>query len=61
MIERHFEETASVRAGTILENWESHYPLFVKVMPIDYKKVLERMRLEERIDRDTVSATEEVF
>jgi glutamate synthase domain-containing protein 3 len=61
MIERHFEETASVRAGTILENWESHFPLFVKVMPIDYKKVLERMRLEERIDRDTVSATEEVY
>jgi glutamate synthase (NADPH/NADH) large chain/glutamate synthase (ferredoxin) len=61
LIERHFEETSSVRAGMILENWESHFPLFVKVMPIDYKKVLERMRLEERIDRDTVSATEEVF
>jgi glutamate synthase domain-containing protein 3 len=61
MIERHLALTGSVRAKMILENWESHYPLFVKVMPIDYKKVLERMRLDESVDRDTVSATEEVF
>ena len=61
MIESHVEHTGSVRGKTILGNWESHYPLFVKVMPIDYKKVLERMRLEEQVDRETVSATEEVF
>ena len=58
MIEEHVRHTGSVRGKMILENWESHYPLFVKVMPIDYKKVLERMRLEEQVDRETVSATE---
>jgi len=61
LIENHHRHTGSVRAKMILDNWESHYPLFVKVMPIDYRKVLERMRLEEAVDRETVSATEEVF
>ncbi len=61
MIENHHRHTGSARAQMILENWESHYPLFVKVMPIDYKRVLERMRLAEGVDRETVSATEEVF
>jgi glutamate synthase domain-containing protein 3 len=61
LIENHFAHTGSSRAKMILDNWESHYPLFVKVMPIDYKKVLERMRMEEAVDRETVSATEEVF
>jgi glutamate synthase domain-containing protein 3 len=45
----------------ILSNWESRLPLFVKVMPIEYRKVLERMRLSEYTDNDSVSATEEVF
>ena len=45
----------------LLENWEAHVPLFVKVMPIDYKLVLERMRLKEDTDTETVPATEEVF
>jgi glutamate synthase domain-containing protein 3 len=61
LVESHHRHTGSVRAKMILDNWESHCPLFVKVMPIDYKKVLERMRLEEAVDRETVSATEEVF
>jgi hypothetical protein len=30
-------------------------------MPIDYRKSLERMRMAEDTDRETVSATEEVF
>jgi glutamate synthase domain-containing protein 3 len=46
----------------ILEDWETHLPLFVKVMPLDYRRSLERMRLEERqVDRESVAATEEVF
>jgi glutamate synthase domain-containing protein 3 len=45
----------------LLENWEAHLPLFVKVMPIDYRKSLERMRMGETADQETVAATEEVF
>jgi len=61
MIENHFRFTGSSRAGTILENWESRLPLFVKVMPMDYRRVLERMHLEEFRDDETVSASEEVY
>ena len=45
----------------ILEGWETRLPLFVKVMPVDYRKVLERMQQEEYHEDETVSATEEVY
>jgi glutamate synthase (NADPH/NADH) large chain len=61
MIENHFRFTGSERARMILENWESRLPLFVKVMPMEYRRVLERMRLEEFRDDETVSASEEVY
>jgi glutamate synthase (NADPH/NADH) large chain len=61
MIENHFRFTRSEQARTILENWESRLPLFVKVMPMEYRRVLERMHLEEFRDDETVSASEEVY
>ncbi|MBN2103713.1 glutamate synthase large subunit [bacterium] len=61
MITKHYEYTNSQRAKEILDHWEAHLPLFVKVMPIDYKSALERMRLKEDTSKDTVSATEEVY
>ena len=61
LLEDHLNYTGSARAKMILDNWEAHLPLFVKVMPIDYKQVLERMRLREDTEHETVSATEEVF
>ena len=61
LIERHYGFTGSSRAKAILENWEMSYPLFVKVMPIEYRHALERMRLGEDVEAETVSATEEVF
>ena len=61
LIQNHYGYTKSARAKFILDNWEAQLPLFVKVMPIDYKKVLERMRVHEETERDAVAATEEVF
>ena len=61
MIESHFRYTGSQRAAQILENWESRLPLFVKIMPIEYRKSLERMRMEEEMNPESVSATEEVY
>ena len=61
MLENHFHYTQSSRAKFILDNWEAQLPLFVKVMPIDYRKVLERMRLQEEADKETVAVTEEVY
>ena len=61
LVEAHLRHTRSTRAKYVLENWEASLPLFVKVMPIDYRKSLERMRMAEDTDRETVSATEEVY
>jgi glutamate synthase domain-containing protein 3 len=61
MIQKHHEYTGSLRARFILENWEASVPLFVKVMPMDYRRVLEQMRAREHADDETVSATEEVY
>ncbi len=61
LLEDHYRYTSSPRARMLLENWQAHLPLFVKVMPIDYRKSLERMRLDETPDQETVAVTEEVF
>ena len=41
MIQRHAEYTNSERALNILKLWDEVVPQFVKVMPKDYKRVLE--------------------
>jgi len=61
LIERHRMFTDSVRAKYILDNWPGMIGRFVKVMPIDYRKALERMKAEERRNTETTPATEEVF
>ncbi|MFH0921923.1 MAG: glutamate synthase large subunit [Fibrobacterota bacterium] len=61
LLEEHWKETGSRRARAILDNWETHLPLFVRVVPVDYRKSLERMAQARHRDDDTVSATEEVF
>ncbi len=61
LLQEHRRLTNSQRVTMLLDNWDAHFPLFVKVMPIDYRQSLERMRLEEETNKDTVAATEEVF
>lgn len=61
MLENHYFYTKSNQAKDILENWESKLPMFVKVIPIEYRKVLERMKHSEIIDIETVAVTEEVY
>jgi glutamate synthase domain-containing protein 3 len=61
LVEKHWRYTASPRARMLLANWEAHLPLFVKVIPIEYREVLRRMRLAEDRDTETVAATEEVY
>jgi glutamate synthase (ferredoxin) len=41
LIERHAELTQSARAQAILEAWKDYRSMFVKVMPLEYRKVLE--------------------
>ncbi len=61
LVENHFRHTGSKRAEMMLENWEASLAMFVKVMPVEYKKALDRIRMEEELQEDTLSATEEVF
>lgn len=44
LIEKHRRYTGSERAGLILDNWAVYAPKFVKVMPVDYRKALEKMQ-----------------
>jgi glutamate synthase (NADPH/NADH) large chain/glutamate synthase (ferredoxin) len=44
MLEAHVKHTGSRKAKEVLENWETKLPQFIKVMPIDYKRVLQERR-----------------
>lgn len=61
LIEQHVALTGSVRGQKILDTWSASLPLFIKVMPIEYRRVLERMKMNEDKDEETLSSTEEVF
>ena len=61
LLEKHYLYTGSVRAKGILDDFENHFPLFVKVVPIEYRKVLDRMKRSEGRNAEAISATEEVY
>jgi len=44
LIQRHLVLTGSPRAGWVLENWADVLPVFVKVFPHDYRRVLAQSR-----------------
>ena len=56
LVERHVMYTRSEHATRILRDWSEMLPWFVKVMPIDYKKALERMAEEESKETEIVHA-----
>ncbi|HEY3377444.1 MAG TPA: glutamate synthase large subunit [Armatimonadota bacterium] len=58
MIERHAEYTGSTVAQRVLAEWETLLPKFVKVIPKDYKRVLEAI---ERVLATGVSGDEAVM
>ncbi|MDD2966459.1 MAG: glutamate synthase large subunit [Desulfovibrionaceae bacterium] len=61
LLEQHVLYTGSPKAATLLDNWDAALPLFVKVMPLDYKKVLQKHDEAASHASETVAATEEVF
>ena len=61
MITQHHEWTDSDHARAILERWQEMVGLFVKVIPIDYRRSLQRMRDQEQRGTEFSPATEEVF
>ncbi len=45
LLERHLEYTASTVAKRILKDWPAMAPKFVKVMPTEYRRVLNEARV----------------
>jgi glutamate synthase domain-containing protein 3 len=61
VLTRHRELTGSPNAAQILAGWEETLPLFVKVIPLDYRAALKRLRESELKESETAKMTEEVF
>jgi glutamate synthase domain-containing protein 3 len=61
MIDKHLQWTGSAQARRILDRWSEMVGKFVKVMPIDYRKAMERLRDREDRNAESTPATEEVF
>ena len=56
LVEQHLAETGSEVAGRLLADWDAALTRFGKVMPKDYKRVLDAARLAEREGRDVNQA-----
>ena len=55
LIENHLQYTGSERAKEILDNWDGSITRFVKVFPMEYRRVLGQMSEEdEAVTRDEV-------
>ncbi|MDA3955605.1 glutamate synthase large subunit [Oceanispirochaeta sp.] len=61
MISRHIEYTDSKQGKLLLESWEESLPNFVKVMPLDYRMALARIKERETKETDETAITEEVY
>ncbi len=44
LIQNHVTYTQSVKGQSVLDNWEASVTQFVKVMPLDYKRVLQAIK-----------------
>ena len=52
LIQRHYDNTGSKLARTMLDNWHSYIDDFIQVVPIEYKRVLQEeqmARLQKKI------------
>ena len=49
LLHNHQQYTASSRAAQVLENFDAELAKFVKVMPVEYKRILGQKKLEEKL------------
>ncbi|TVR69455.1 MAG: glutamate synthase subunit alpha, partial [Sphaerobacteraceae bacterium] len=54
LVERHVEYTGSTRGTTILESWDEWSSRFIKVMPREYRRVLEAMSRQQQESEQAV-------
>jgi glutamate synthase (NADPH/NADH) large chain len=58
-LQKHVNYTGSTVAASILECWHDYLPRFIKVLPIEYKRVLQQRKLQE-IDKQLAYLAPEV-
>jgi glutamate synthase (NADPH/NADH) large chain len=46
-LQKHIDYTGSIVAQTVLGNWHEYLPRFIKVIPIEYKRILQEQKLQE--------------
>ena len=56
LIEEHLERTGSGPARLVLADWNAYLPRFVKVFPVDYRRVLEERRQEQQHAMEQLAA-----
>ena len=61
MIEQHAKRTGSARATRILHDWRTYAHKFVKVMPTDYKRVLQAIERAQAAGLSGDAALEAAF
>ena len=61
MIEDHVKYTNSVKGKEILDNFEEYLPKFKKIIPYDYKKMLETIAKMEQKGLNPEQAQIEAF
>jgi glutamate synthase domain-containing protein 3 len=61
LLRKHADLTKSRRSMLILEQWAEYLPRFIKVLPIEYEKVLQRSKEKEVRHSESPSVTEEVY
>jgi glutamate synthase (NADPH/NADH) large chain len=57
LISNHLQYTSSRLAEKVLVNWDEYFPKFIKVIPFEYKKILEESKLEQI--RSKIAKTED--
>jgi len=50
LLNSHFKYTKSKKAKKILDNMNEELKKFVRVIPIEYKRILEGVKIEEKLD-----------
>ena len=59
LIRKHLRYTGSTVASGVLDNWQKTQSRFVKVMPRDYRRVLEERKAAKRAARRAIPALEQ--
>jgi len=50
LLSNHFKYTNSIKAKIILDNLHNQLKKFVRVMPVEYKRILEGAKIEQKLD-----------